>query len=145
LRTRRELWKHQVATHRLSHLKHRLPLINDKTGVCSIPTVTAQWSKEQTTSTVHYIVVCHTWCCRIALVKRDCPPYKLLQRWAGRHELGSCFEGRKFQQERGLLAGYNSNSRCQGNAHCDGAKWSLERGILILVRIGRKVGCGETC
>jgi hypothetical protein len=33
-RTRKELWKHQVATHRLFHLRHRLPLISDITGVC---------------------------------------------------------------------------------------------------------------
>jgi hypothetical protein len=30
---KRELWKHQVATYRLSHLRHRLPLNNDNTGV----------------------------------------------------------------------------------------------------------------
>jgi hypothetical protein len=30
----RERWKHQVATHRLFHLRHRLPLINDNTGAC---------------------------------------------------------------------------------------------------------------
>jgi hypothetical protein len=59
VRTRRELSKHQVATHRLFHLRRRLPLINDNTGVCSIPAVTAQRSKEQSTSTVHLIVVCH--------------------------------------------------------------------------------------
>jgi hypothetical protein len=29
-----ELWKHQVATHRLIRLRHRLPLINDNTGAC---------------------------------------------------------------------------------------------------------------
>jgi hypothetical protein len=57
--SRLELSKHQVATHRLSYLKHRLPLINDNTGVCSIPAVIAQRSKEQTTSTLHFIVVCH--------------------------------------------------------------------------------------
>jgi hypothetical protein len=31
---RREPWKHQVATRCLSHLKHKLPLINDNTRVC---------------------------------------------------------------------------------------------------------------
>jgi hypothetical protein len=58
VRTRRVLSKHQGATHRLSHLRHRLPLINDNTGVCSIPAVTGQRSKEQTTSAIHCIVVC---------------------------------------------------------------------------------------
>jgi hypothetical protein len=48
------------ATHRLSHLRHRLPLINDNTGVCWSPAVTTQRSKEQTTSTVHLVVVYHT-------------------------------------------------------------------------------------
>jgi hypothetical protein len=61
VRTWRERWKHQVATHRLFHLRHRLPLINDNTGACKISAVTAQRSKEQTTSTVHFIVVCHSY------------------------------------------------------------------------------------
>jgi hypothetical protein len=45
------------ATHRLSHLRHRLQLINDNTGVCLSPAVTTQRSKEQSTSTVHLVVV----------------------------------------------------------------------------------------
>jgi hypothetical protein len=41
-KTGRELSKHQVATHCLSHLRHRLPLINDNTGLCQSSEVTTQ-------------------------------------------------------------------------------------------------------